>query len=300
VLAGPGGRSVVDHATSMARKIWVHPENTDVRGRRLAGWLAWQAWQRVMGTPRVIHLHDGVRLVCHPHDQVTSMALYFGLYDSQEMRFLLAWLRPGDTFVDVGANVAPYSLLSTLVDGVTAIAFEPEAAARARAAENIALNEAQHRIRLVPAAVSDTDGSALLTVDRFAKNALVDDGYAGEVEAVDTVTLDAFVDREGIDEVSLLKIDVEGREPEVLRGAAAVIARHRPALIVECNDPAVIQRFAEANDYHRVGFSHRTGALTPAEWPATAGTNIILVADLDEARSRIDRAISARPASPKG
>ena len=92
----------------------------------------------------MIHLHGGLRLVCHPHDQVTSMAMYFGLYDSQEMRFLLAWLRPGDTFIDVGANVAPYSLLATLVDGVSAVAFEPESVARSRAAANIELNGAEH------------------------------------------------------------------------------------------------------------------------------------------------------------
>jgi FkbM family methyltransferase len=215
------------------------------------------------------------------------MALYFGLYDSQEMRFLLAWLRAGDTFLDVGANVAPYSLLATLIDGVTIVAFEPEAVARGRAAENIALNDAADRIELVACAVGDLDGTARLTADRSAKNALVGDDYEGDVEAVDVVSLDSFAHRRSLRRISLVKVDVEGHELAVLRGAAAALGAHRPALIVECNDPGALERFARDHGYTPVSFAPQSALLTVRRWPVPYGRNVLLVPDVDEARSRV-------------
>jgi FkbM family methyltransferase len=285
---------VVDHATSMAGRIWRHPENRGRRGHRLAGWLSWQAWERTVGRPRTVHLHQGVRLVCRPHDQVTSMALYFGLYDSQEMRFLLAWLRAGDTFVDIGANVAPYSLLATLIDGVAIVAFEPEAVARGRAAENIALNDATDRIELVACAVSDVDGTGNLTADRWAQNTLVGDDYDGHAEAVPMVSMDSFAHRRSLRRVSLVKVDVEGHELAVLRGAAGVLAAHRPALIVECNEPEALERFAGEHGYTLVSFAPQSALLTMRRWPVPEGRNVLLVPDVAEARARVQTS-SCRP-----
>ena len=56
-------RSVWDDTASTARMIWGDPENRGIRGRRLAGWVAWQVWQRTVRRPRVVHFHGGVRLL---------------------------------------------------------------------------------------------------------------------------------------------------------------------------------------------------------------------------------------------
>lgn len=267
--------------------IWRHPENRGKRVPRLLRWLGWQAWQRTVRRPRVVHLHDGVRLVCHPHDRVTSLVLYCGLYDSSEMRFLLRWLRPGDTFFDVGANVAPYSMLSTLVGGVSAIAFEPVSLARQRARDNIRLNGVEQRVELVPCAVGDRDGPVQLTADRWATNAVVDGDYQGQVEHVEMIRLDSFVQQRVPDRLSLVKIDVEGHEAHVLRGAEETVARHRPALIVEYNDTQALQRFAAAHGYVPVAYEPPTGGLEQLDWPEEAGGNVILVPDFDQASERV-------------
>ena len=283
--AGHAGAARV--AAGTARAIWTHPENRGVRGRRLARWLAWQAWQRTVRSPWTIRLHGDVRMICHPHDHITSMAMYYGLYDRAEMRFLLAWLRPGDTFLDVGANVAPYSLLATEIQGVRAVAFEPGTLAQARARANIARNRAEAAVRLAPVAVGDEDGEAVLTADRWATNALADAGYVGEVERVTIVRLDTYTADHGIDGVRLIKIDVEGHEPAVLRGAAGLLAHERPALIVEVNDVDALRGVAEGLGYTRVAYDADTGLLAPDPWPDRPGGNTILVPDLAAATARL-------------
>jgi FkbM family methyltransferase len=287
VQAEQGGSSAAAVARRTARTIWSHPENRGMRSRRLACWVAWQAWQRTARRPWTIRWHGGLRLVCHPHDHVTTMALYYGLYDRAEMRFLLAWLRSGDTFLDVGANVAPYSLLSTLVPGVRAVAFEPGTLARRRAAANVALNGSGAAITLVPRAVSDRDGTARLSADRWATNALVDAAYAGAAENVETVSLDHYVAEARVERVSLVKVDVEGHEPAVLRGAEALLARDRPALIVEINNVEALRRFADGTGYTLVRYDPGSGRLDAAPWPVAPGGNALLIPDLEQARARL-------------
>ncbi|HEY8527402.1 MAG TPA: FkbM family methyltransferase [Acidimicrobiales bacterium] len=270
-----------------ARRIWTNPENRGRRLRRTAGWVGWQAWERVVRRPWTVPFHGGLRMVCHPHDQVTSLVIYCGLYDPEEMRFLLDWLRPGDTFVDVGANVAPYSLLSTLVPDTRAVAFEPGSLARRRARANIDLNGLGDRIELVPLAVSDATGTARLSDGESATNALVGNDYPGPVEEVATVTLDGFDAGGRLGRVGLIKIDVEGLEPAVLDGARALIDRDRPALVVELNDVPALRAFTMAAGYEPVRYRPAGRALEPRPWPDRPGGNVILVPDLTAARRRL-------------
>jgi FkbM family methyltransferase len=278
----------VDAVVDTARRIWGHPENEGRRGRRLARWVAWQASQRTTGRPWTITLHGDVHMICHPHDHVTSLAMYCGLYDAAEMRFLLAWLRPGDTFVDVGANVAPYSLLASTVPGTRAVAFEPGSLARSRARANLALNGLADRITIEPLAVSDADGEATLTADLWAANALVEAGYDGAVERVPTIRLDTYAEDHDLGTVSLVKVDIEGHEVAALRGATAVIDRHRPALIVEVNDPlGPLRALAGELGYVAVQLDVRSRRLVDRRWPTRAGGNLVLVPDAEAARQRV-------------
>jgi FkbM family methyltransferase len=158
-------------------------------------------------------------------------------------------IAPGSRVIDVGANIGVYSLPWAAVNAdVTVHCFEPNPAVRSRLARNVALNRLTARIQLHTEALSDHAGIATLygSDDMSSLNQGV---YTGAGQAVPTdVPLARLDDVLGIDgpPVSLMKIDVQGHELEVLRGADALISHHRPALILEHEDDLYLSA-SEAN-----------------------------------------------------
>lgn len=155
---------------------------------------------------------------------------------------------PGMVALDVGANVGAYAVLLGQWVGATGqvFAFEPSQSAFDGLVRHIALNAQADVVRPVPAAVSDRDGTgALIVAGTAGESRLVGTGrsadlkvrttnQAGAVISVPTVTIDGFCAREGV-QPSFIKIDVEGAELAVLRGARETIRRggDRLALFVE-------------------------------------------------------------------
>lgn len=149
--------------------------------------------------------------------------------------------RSEGAFYDVGANTGFYSLLARHVNRAIPIrAFEPYPPVLTLLGENLALNEGA--VDVVPVAVADECGQAKLFIPH-ADHGLVEtsasldpafkDGDHGEVVVVPVTTLDQFNAEHAHEAVSLVKVDVEGMEHAVLSGAAALIDRHRPWLVVE-------------------------------------------------------------------
>jgi FkbM family methyltransferase len=159
--------------------------------------------------------------------RVTESALATGLwvdperYVSPVLAEIERWLRPGDTFVDVGANVGLFAVLGGRRVGAngTVVAVEPHPRVHAYLRENLALNGLQH-VQAHQVAVGAEAGQAFLS-DRHAddQNALASDGTV----AVSVVPLDTLL--RDVGPIRLLKIDVEGHELAVLRGASAVLQR---------------------------------------------------------------------------
>lgn len=232
----------LSHAVTLAaatcRRIWRHPENRGRRLRTIGLYFAWQVWERTVRRPWVVTLAPGRKIRCYPHCPVSSGTLYYRLPERSSMRFLVDHLRPGDTMVDVGANVGTYSLLATTVEGVSAVAFEPSSLAYERAVRNVALNGLEDRITVRREAVGSTSGEVILSLGLGPCNKVL--GPATAVvepgERVGIVSLDEVLGTR-TSRVALVKIDVEGGEVDVLEGARGVIEKDRPALIVEVNDP---------------------------------------------------------------
>ena len=149
----------------------------------------------------------------------------------REMPLAVAALKPGDTVVDVGANVGIYTYAFSRT-GARVVAFEPQAEwARVLGA----FASAHRRVSIHQVALGASSGTATLVTPiqgdqlRPGYASLSNDTAPGHKESVNVATLDSFE----LENVSLMKIDVEGGELDVIAGAVETIRRWRPLLLVE-------------------------------------------------------------------
>jgi FkbM family methyltransferase len=149
--------------------------------------------------------------------------IYYGLHEFADMAFLLHFLRPEDLFLDIGANVGTYTVLAGKVVGARVLAFEPHPTTADWLEANIRHNEIEDRATVHRVALSDHDGAGALTEGLDTMNRVV---AVGEGREVKLQTLDSLIAGQS---PAMLKIDVEGHEPEVLAGAAATLAN--PSLL---------------------------------------------------------------------
>ena len=159
---------------------------------------------------------------------------WIGNYEYPIQQALARLLAPGDVFYDLGANAGFFSLLAAKLVGPTGqvYAFEPLPENIASVEDQIAENGFSH-IELVRSAVGAAPGTAEFSFDP-GSNSVAHLGSAlhGKERTlkVDVTTLDLFVASHRAP--TLLKIDVEGAETEVLAGASAVLEK-RPKLLIE-------------------------------------------------------------------
>jgi FkbM family methyltransferase len=185
-----------------------------------------------------------MRLRCYPDSQAAVLALYTGGWaDWHEMAFMRHYLRPGDAFLDVGANVGVYSLLAASLVGPEGRvdAFEPVPETLRRLRENLALSGAR-QVHIHEVAVGDAAGSVRFVVGRDAMNSLATDGHSADdspCEGQDcTIEVPCdLLDRQVSDRrFAMGKIDIEGAEPLALRGAANMLADANPPVwLLEIN-----------------------------------------------------------------
>jgi FkbM family methyltransferase len=167
----------------------------------------------------------------------------FREYYEPELAYLEKILSPGSVFVDVGANFGVYTLVASKLVGETGkvIAFEPTAQSFAILRQNIELNHFSNA-RAFQVALAQTRRRAWLNYGWDPVGNWVGDSPGGnEGEEVQTEALDHLLEENGIDRVHAIKIDVEGAEELVLRGAITCLTTQSPIVIFEFN-PACAAR----------------------------------------------------------
>jgi FkbM family methyltransferase len=165
--------------------------------------------------------------------------IFTGAYEAALLRFIRRALRPGELFIDGGANIGVHMLTAAACAGPAGrvLAFEPDAESFARARANLAMNPALGpRVLLKQVALADRPGTVSLMSagDRHLESRVADSG-----QAVDCTTLNAELAAASVasDRVVMCKLDVEGYEQRVLDGATALLALPEMILICELNDP---------------------------------------------------------------
>ena len=156
---------------------------------------------------------------------------YLGLPEFESMAFLLHLLRPGDVFVDAGANIGAYSLLASKVCGAESLAFEPALDAADIFRQNIRINRLENLVKLHQVGLGASQRTSSLTTQHGIQNHVSTTGNPTESVEIQLQPLDDFCkNRPPV----LIKMDVEGFETEVVRGASKTLANPDvKALILE-------------------------------------------------------------------
>jgi FkbM family methyltransferase len=215
-------------AAALVRSIWRHPANRNRRCRAVMTFFVWQIGKRISKRPRAIAFH-GAKLMCYPDSTSTSASLYYGGYaDYWEMKFIRAYLRPGDHFLDIGANCGVYSVMAAdcVGKGGSVDAFEPMEGAARRIEEQARLN-AFENVRVHRLAVGARDefvdfgfssNDAMMHLRRPAER----DHGAIQVKSV---RLDGF---QSYGHYAMGKMDIEGAEALALQGASQRLRDSNP------------------------------------------------------------------------
>lgn len=203
--------------------------------------LAFRARNFLTGNAPISAQARGVAFQLLPEGAIAFHAWSGLRFEHAELEFIVRLLRPGMTFIDVGANVGLFTLTAgQKLRGQPApiFAFEPSSATFAVLEKNLLLNRLTG-VRAIRAALSDKTGEAELFINAAFKdglNSLHDPSHSdAEVvgrEFVRTITLDDFIARESIAQVDVMKVDVEGAELLVFRGAQQLLARPDAPLIL--------------------------------------------------------------------
>jgi FkbM family methyltransferase len=206
---------------------------------RSAEWL-WDAATFYFGGTKRLDLLPDWTLVCHPHFfKVVHRAQILDPEQSEEFRTFLSHCSDGMMLFDIGAHFGVFSLAAAHFGGA-AIAVDPSSTALNMIRAEVKLNECAGRIELVRAAVSERTGEMdLLSSGTFS------DGYfkvergrlPSDLTKIKSTTVNDMVVQFGVP--THVKIDVEGHEAAVLRGARSTLERYSPLLFLELHNQMV-------------------------------------------------------------
>jgi FkbM family methyltransferase len=203
---------------------------------------------RTDGIPREITaVCNGIQYRLDLRDDV-QREIYFNVFERRELKLALSLIPAGGMCLDIGANNGIFALQFAKKVGPTGKvhAFEPDANIFSRLLANCRLNGFQN-VRCHRLAVSDVTGpitfyksdphhSGWGSLQKFNDIAISE-------ELSESVTVDEFLEKEGIHCVDFLKIDVEAYEPELLRGAVKSLQRHvLRHILIEFNGIRLFER----------------------------------------------------------
>lgn len=275
-----------------------HPLNRDAPLAALGRVLRWQLGSRLVPGAVAVPFADATRLLVRPGMAGATGNVYCGLHEFEDMAFLLHLLRPGDGFIDVGANVGSYSVLAAGVAGARVVAAEPVPETFAHLLDNLHLNRLSGQVSARNVAVGAAAGSLRFTTGLDTVNHVCGAGEAGVEVPVET--LDRLAG-----EVSpvLIKVDVEGYETEVVKGGReALAAPGLLAVLMEFNGSGARYGYDEAalsEELLGLGFSpcaYRPfeRRIEPLAGQGDGAGNLLWIKNIGAARERVAGAPKVR------
>lgn len=193
--------------------------------------------QAASGFNRVVRARHGLMLT-NRHDELVGRSIdLYGEYSAGEAELFQQLVRPGHVAVEVGANIGAHTLLLSRRVGERGMvyAFEPQRVLFQMLCANLALNSRTNAVCRCEA-LGDRPGEIIVPPIDYSRDndfAALRLGQFSTGERVPLVTLDSL----NLPRCDFLKVDVEGEELAVIRGAVQTIVRCRPVLYMDADSP---------------------------------------------------------------
>jgi FkbM family methyltransferase len=274
--------------------IWNHPYNRHNRLGAILRFFKWQVGSRLNPYPVAYPYTEKTRLLVWNGLTGATGNIYCGLLEYDDMCFLLHFLREEDLFIDAGANVGAYTILASGEVGSRTLSIEPVPRTFSYLSDNIHLNRLDERVSLFNIGLGSQAGKLKFTSSLDTVNHVATRDEPGVID-VEVRKMDELSDNIP----ALIKIDVEGFETEVLRGAQKILANPiLKAIIIELNGSGARYGYDE-NQIHAdllqlgftaFGYDPAKRALLPRE---TFGNhNTIYVRDMPYVSKRLNESQS--------
>lgn len=271
-----------------------HPLNRDRKFRAVMEYGFIQLAARLVPGDLCLEFPNRTRLLVSPRMKGAAHFITPRLCEFDDMAFVMHFLRPGDLFADVGANVGAFTVLAAGVAGAKAVSFEPSRDTFEMLSRNVRVNGLADRVRPVNAVVGRTVGSVQFSAGLGTENHVA---AAGEKENSVTVPMTTLDHELAAGPAVLLKVDVEGFETEVFGGAGETLKNPTlQAIIVERNGSGNRYGYDEEKLHAQIrGHGFSACCYRPFERQARAlgdeaGGNIIYLRDLQAVNERLKAA----------
>lgn len=203
---------------------------------------------RMPGRPSTaVKTINGVTYELDLSDTIGASLYYSGTFEAKTERLIELCVEPGMVAIDIGANFGYHTFRLAQRVGATGrvLAIEPMAEAWDRLRSNARRNDFA-QVTYVRAGLADSDEG--VTTVAFKSHYDIDGTEHIEPEQVRVTTLDVLVAEQGLERVDFVKLDVDGYEGKVFRGARATLGRWHPDVLFEISPGMMTAQGDSAGD----------------------------------------------------
>ncbi|MFH0725692.1 MAG: FkbM family methyltransferase [Pseudomonadota bacterium] len=273
-----------------------HPLNKPNKMAAIIRFLKWQAGSRLVPGGVIYQWVNKSMVVVRPGEDGITGNIYCGLHEFPDMAFLLHTLRANDLFVDIGANAGSYTILACSAIGARGYCFEPVPSTYERLMTNIRLNNIGERVVALNIALGNSRGKINFSSDQDAMNHVLSENEDEKNKIIVDV---ATLDDELIGDPFLMKIDVEGYETPMLKGAEKTLKNEELCgVIMELNgsgnryghDESEILSMMFRYGFKTYSYKPFERSFINLEGKNLSGGNTIFIRNMDRVLGRIQKA----------
>ena len=262
-----------------------HPLTRNAPLKAWARFVSWQVRSRLKEEV-IVPWIAGQRLAVRRGMAGATGNIYVGLQEFEDMMLALHFLRKGDLFLDIGANVGSYTILASGVCRAATWAFEPDPDAVRSLKRNLVINDLNKLVTVYELALGDADGEIPFTVGYDTGNRVASSFGEKNVRMVRQQQLDNLIGG-GPYPIIMIKMDVEGYGEEVLRGARALLANDRLKIIVAEWPTPLIRELLSSHQFKEASYEPFSRKLQRDARDTFSSNNSLFVRDWELVNSRV-------------